>query len=347
MADLLINVDLSSDRSEGKAKHENRKHKKFLRRRKFLERRGFLNQKQLPNKLPGKDPGQAGNPRDHNKQNGQADGKNGARDRTGRQTNVFHQQGAPDTSSRTVSMGTAHQSSTLSVSISCAPSHHRPATPSKGHNTTATDGAKKPAKPMLQQLNLLSEYESCLPPAVSTPSYKMVAIDCEMVGTGQKGRNSALARCSIVNYQGDVVYDKYIKPPCPVTDYRTRWSGIRRAHLVNAIPFPAAQKEILKLLHGKIVIGHAIQNDYKALGYFHPKEMTRDTSKIPHLNRKAGFPENEPASLKRLAKQILNKKIQMGRSGHSSVEDAKTTMELYRVIEAEYEMQLAAGTVPQ
>ncbi|NXT16843.1 AEN nuclease, partial [Prunella fulvescens] len=32
---------------------------------------------------------------------------------------------------------------------------------------------------------------------------KLVAMDCEMVGTGPGGRTSALARCSIVSYHGD------------------------------------------------------------------------------------------------------------------------------------------------
>ncbi|NXL72335.1 I20L2 protein, partial [Leptocoma aspasia] len=32
---------------------------------------------------------------------------------------------------------------------------------------------------------------------------KLVAMDCEMVGTGPGGRTSALARCSIVTYEGD------------------------------------------------------------------------------------------------------------------------------------------------
>ncbi|NWT26927.1 I20L2 protein, partial [Cardinalis cardinalis] len=32
---------------------------------------------------------------------------------------------------------------------------------------------------------------------------KLVALDCEMVGTGPGGRTSALARCSIVTYEGD------------------------------------------------------------------------------------------------------------------------------------------------
>lgn len=75
---------------------------------------------------------------------------------------------------------------------------------------------------------------------------KYVALDCEMVGTGPKGRCSELARCSIVSYDGDVIYDKFIKPVNPVTDFRTRWSGVRWQDLRNATPFNKAQGEVKK-----------------------------------------------------------------------------------------------------
>uniref|UniRef100_A0A1A8NC50 REX4, RNA exonuclease 4 homolog n=1 Tax=Nothobranchius pienaari TaxID=704102 RepID=A0A1A8NC50_9TELE len=166
---------------------------------------------------------------------------------------------------------------------------------------------------------------------------KIVAIDCEMVGTGPKGSISQLARCSIVSYDGDVIYDKFIKPSMPVTDYRTRWSGIRPRDLEKAMPYAEARKEILRLLMGKIVIGHAIHNDFKALSYAHPSAMTRDTSRISLLNLKAGFGERECASLKRLTKAIFNRDIQSGKKGHSSVEDARATMDLYKVVEEEWE----------
>ncbi|XP_048009507.1 interferon-stimulated 20 kDa exonuclease-like 2 [Megalobrama amblycephala] len=171
---------------------------------------------------------------------------------------------------------------------------------------------------------------------------KYVALDCEMVGTGPKGICSELARCSIVNYDGDVLYDKFIKPINPVTDYRTRWSGVRRKDLVNATPFHTAQKEIVKILKGKMVVGHAIHNDFKVIKYFHPNCQTRDTSKIPLLNQKAGQPENITLSLKRLTKAILNQDIQTGNDGHSSVEDAVATMELYKVVEKTWEQKLRA-----
>lgn len=339
MAEMLLNVDVADGPSGGHAKHENSKHQRFLKRRKFLEKRGFLKQKQLPQKTPNKKKEQPTNSWAHSNHNGQH--------RTDRpHSNFFcpNQQLPP---SGRVTTGAPCQPGTLTVSIAPGANHSRCATftPFKGHcSSKPAETGHLPPRPSLhqQKISLLSEFESGIPPDSSTPSYKIVAIDCEMVGTGLKGSISALARCSIVGYNGDVVYDRYIKPASPITDYRTKWSGIRREHLFNAIPFSVAQKEILKILHGKIVIGHAIHNDYKALEYFHPKEMTRDTSKIPLLNRKAGFPEKEMASLKRLAKQLLRRDIQVGRGGHSSVEDARTTMELYRIVEAEYERELAS-----
>ncbi|KAM5156682.1 interferon-stimulated 20 kDa exonuclease-like 2 isoform 1-T2 [Mantella aurantiaca] len=342
MADMLLNLDITGGPSSDQADHGNSKHQRFIKRRKFLERKGFLKQKQLPQRTPHL---KKANSWEQSRHNGQH--------RTeGPHSNLFcPQQPAPPMHPRPASAGCLRQSGTLSVSVGTGSNPTRVATftTPKGHCSPKVDGDgthhPPPPKPSLhrQEVNQLSEYESGLPSASSAPSYKIVAIDCEMVGTGPKGSISALARCSVIGYHGDVVYDKYVRPANPVTDYRTKWSGIRREHLVNAIPFVTAQKEILKILHGKIVIGHAIQNDYKALGYFHPKEMTRDTSKITLLNRKAGFPEKEIASLKRLAKQLLHKDIQKGRGGHSSVEDAKTTMELYRLVEAEYERELAAG----
>ncbi|NXJ01294.1 AEN nuclease, partial [Psophia crepitans] len=176
---------------------------------------------------------------------------------------------------------------------------------------------------------------------------KYVAIDCEMVGTGPQGRLSELARCSVVNYEGDVVYDKYVQPELPIVDYRTRWSGITKQHMKSAIPFKVAQAEILKILKDKIVVGHAIHNDFQALKYFHPKDRTRDTSRIPVLNQRAGLPGRANVSLKSLARHLLQKKIQVGCKGHSSVEDAQTAMELYRLVEVQWETELARSLPPR
>lgn len=74
---------------------------------------------------------------------------------------------------------------------------------------------------------------------------------------------------------------------------------------------PSPLLQVLRVLAGKVVVGHAIHNDFKALHYSHPKALTRDTSKIPLLNRRGGFPENVSISLKRLTKALLNQDIQV------------------------------------
>lgn len=66
-----------------------------------------------------------------------------------------------------------------------------------------------------------------LEPSFPSSLTKALAVDCEMVGVGPKGEESIVARVSLVNQYGKCVYDKYVKPTQPVTDYRTAVSGIR------------------------------------------------------------------------------------------------------------------------
>ena len=58
-----------------------------------------------------------------------------------------------------------------------------------------------------------------------------IAIDCEMVGLGENGKTSALARCCVVDYDGNTLYDEFVRPPGYVTDFRTKWSGVRKGDL--------------------------------------------------------------------------------------------------------------------
>ncbi|KAM6910411.1 interferon-stimulated 20 kDa exonuclease-like 2 [Xenentodon cancila] len=246
-----------------------------------------------------------------------------------------------------------HYQPSLTFTVNNQGNHEKPtepantATKATGTVPSASSSHKRPAASAGNPANHLAtvpspSVSSCHKPTAASAGNptKYLAIDCEMVGAGPKGRMSQLARCSIVSYEGDVVYDKFINPSMPVTDYRTRWSGVRPRDLMKATPYPEARKEILRLLMGKVVIGHAIHNDFKALAYSHPAVLTRDTSRIPLLNRKAGFAENECASLKRLTKALFNRDIQVGKRGHSSVEDARATMELYKVVEEEWERTL-------
>ncbi|KAM5293686.1 interferon-stimulated 20 kDa exonuclease-like 2 [Glossophaga mutica] len=335
MSTLLLNLDFGEPPPK-KALEGNAKHRKFVKKRRLLEKRGVLNKKNQP------------------------------------PSNV------PKLHSEPPKKGETRQ---MDDTLKIPPPPKKKTAASSGGSEQSLDKKAVPwltpapsqkAGSVVNKVDLLGEFQSALPkikshptrhqkkdpqknPQKNTPAYsenkcsgasqtmprKMVAIDCEMVGTGPKGHVSSLARCSIINYNGDVLYDEYILPPCHIVDYRTRWSGIRKHHMVNATPFKIARGQILKILTGKIVVGHAIHNDFKALQYFHPKSLTRDTSHIPPLNRKADCPENATMSLKHLTKKLLNRDIQTGKSGHSSVEDAQATMELYKLVEVEWEQHLA------
>ncbi|KAH8696097.1 hypothetical protein BGW36DRAFT_417384 [Talaromyces proteolyticus] len=155
---------------------------------------------------------------------------------------------------------------------------------------------------------------------------KYVAIDCEMVGVGPNpDKESALARVSIVNWNGDQVYDSFVKPKEKVTDWRTYVSGIAPKHMISARSFEEVQKDIAQILDGTVLVGHALRNDLEALILSHPKRDIRDTSKYPPYRKLAG---GGSPSLKLLSAQLLGLKIQEG--AHSSVEDARATMLLFR-----------------
>jgi hypothetical protein len=69
------------------------------------------------------------------------------------------------------------------------------------------------------------------------------ALDCEMVGTGPNGFDSAVARVTILNWEKEIVFDTFVKVPVPVTDYRTYISGIRPQDIESdsAITFEEAR----------------------------------------------------------------------------------------------------------
>ena len=101
---------------------------------------------------------------------------------------------------------------------------------------------------------------------------KYIAIDCEMVGVGPDPDNdSALARVSIVNYHGHQLYDSFVLPKEPVTDYRTFVSGITPQLLRSARTLETIQADVATLLDGRILIGHSVRNDLDALLLGHPK----------------------------------------------------------------------------
>lgn len=183
---------------------------------------------------------------------------------------------------------------------------------------------------------ILSGLPSDANPAKKEPG-NYLAIDCEMVGVGEKGSESILARVSIVNFHGATIMDRFVKPQEKVTDYRTWVSGVRPRDLKDAPSFSEVQGEVANLIKGRILVGHAIQNDLKALLLSHPKPLIRDTSTFQPLRDLA---KTKYPSLKKLAKLALGIDIQLEGESHSSVEDARATMAVFRSQKSKWDEML-------
>uniref|UniRef100_A0AAV2L3N5 Exonuclease domain-containing protein n=1 Tax=Knipowitschia caucasica TaxID=637954 RepID=A0AAV2L3N5_KNICA len=169
---------------------------------------------------------------------------------------------------------------------------------------------------------------------------RVVSLDCEMVGTGPGGRVSEVARCSVVGYSGEVLFDQYVLPIGQVTDFRSQWSGIRKCHLRQATPLSHTREQVQSLLLGKVLVGHSVHFDLSSLDLSHPGHMIRDTSCSRLLTRLAGLPREPRPSLKTLSNRLLQRDIQVGRSGHCSVEDARAALDLYKLVEGEWEREM-------
>ena len=167
-----------------------------------------------------------------------------------------------------------------------------------------------------------------------------LALDCEMVGVGSSGSRSALARIVIVGFDERIVYSAFIRPPEPVTDFRTAVSGVRPDHMRHARTFRQAQDEVTAVLKGRTVIGHALSNDFKALMLTHPKADVRDTAAYPAFRRQLGI-GTRPRRLKALASELLGWEIQGGT--HDPAEDAVAALRLYKLKMSEWERGIASG----
>lgn len=86
-----------------------------------------------------------------------------------------------------------------------------------------------------------------------------MAMDCEFV-RAQNGRDM-LARVSLVNFKGEVVYDTVVNPEEPIADYVTHITGLTAESLVGAPMYSEVNKYVVSLIKGTVVVGHTLLCD--------------------------------------------------------------------------------------
>lgn len=162
---------------------------------------------------------------------------------------------------------------------------------------------------------------------------KYLALDCEMVGVGPKGSESSLARVSVVNFHGAVVFNSFVRQRERVVDYRTQWSGVRKADLEKgAKPFDEVQSTVASFIKDQTLIGHAVHNDLKALLLSHPSSQLCDTQALAY---KCDLTKSRRIALRTLVRQELGVGIQDGE--HDSITDARAAMAVFRLYKREWE----------
>ena len=158
-----------------------------------------------------------------------------------------------------------------------------------------------------------------------TDESPMFAIDCEMVSTIEDNLIGDAARVSIVDEQGECLYDTFVKPYTAVTDYRTKYSGITKELLSGVTTTLADVQQKMKQLipENAILVGQSLENDFHSLKLFHPYVI--DTALLFTNNSKC------KPKLRALAQHLLKSSIQTSDKGHSSIEDALTCMRLVQL----------------
>lgn len=147
-------------------------------------------------------------------------------------------------------------------------------------------------------------------------------MDCEFVKS-YSGKD-LLARVSLINFKGEVVYDTLVLPEEPICDFIPHITGLSQEMLHGAPKYSEVNQHVINLIRDAVVIGHTLICD---LEKFTSKEEVLisyiDVSEYKDY-MKDSFRKSK---LKDLAAKHFNAKIQ--ESVHSSIIDSRAALALY------------------
>ena len=202
-------------------------------------------------------------------------------------------------------------------------------------NSTKKSKPGKPAKSHTNKPHTLTIKSFFKPETTSLidPS-RIVALDCEMVEA--IGNKDVLARVSIVSFSGKILLDLFVKQDLEIRDYRTDVTGVDAELLrKSGLPHSDVVARVSALLRDKVVVGHGLNNDFDVLEFSHTQ--VRDTAGYKPL-RPAGREDKVPALRTLVALHLDGRVIQQG--AHSSVEDARCALALYKKVMTNWETLL-------
>lgn len=161
-----------------------------------------------------------------------------------------------------------------------------------------------------------------------------IALDCEMVGIAG-GRSELAYICAVDFFTGEILINSFVAPTEPVRDWRTRFSGIKKATMAEARAsgkvlegWPAARQKLFEIANvDTVLVGHSLENDLRVLHISHRRVLDSSI-----LTAEAVFGKDARLlrrwSLKQLSQDILGINIQISCEGHDCLEDVFATREL-------------------
>ncbi|KAN0009292.1 hypothetical protein ACTFIU_006571 [Dictyostelium citrinum] len=170
-------------------------------------------------------------------------------------------------------------------------------------------------KPYIKDFNQLCQEHNITPPSndnLISPNQKEIdnlnesskffSIDCKIIEI--EGNKGTLGKVCIANQNGQIVYEKIVKPMDKIVDFRTKFTGLTRDKVQReGTDFLQVQKEVEKILRHKILVGHDLVHDLKNLKLAHKKKLLRDATQFTKFFN----PDtNSEDSLKSIAKRELN-----------------------------------------
>ncbi|RIB23486.1 ribonuclease H-like domain-containing protein [Gigaspora rosea] len=153
---------------------------------------------------------------------------------------------------------------------------------------------------------------------------KYIALDCEFLHIGPPGQllvKTEVVQVAIVDYNGTILLNEYVRPDEP----RIYWRTPRDYLYVNGSSPAVMRSKVHEIVKDKIIVGFNMYNDLTGLRIYHSPNMLRD---IELCHRYKVRPK-QTMSLKAAVQMDLNRTIQRG--SHDALEDALATMELFRI----------------